>query len=181
MIKSDLVNLVRMHKLTWRRRSCRMCWTNSWSTRSITVQRSSKDRSIIHLFWISLHKDRLFFFQETNVRAPFFMPLFNWIKCLNKEHNLVSPVTPVRSVVDPVTAVRVSVTEHPAFSPGSDISFLLAISPRVPRIVGLLHTHPWGTLLHRVVWRHTGLYSPYYGHFYFLPMECPWIDAFPFT
>ena len=55
------------------------------------------------------------------------------------------------SVVDPVTAVRVSVTEHPAFSPGSDSSFLLAISPRVPGIVGLLHTHPWAALLHWAV------------------------------
>ena len=60
---------------------------------------------------------------------------------------LQSVVTSVTTVVYPVTAVRIIVTDHPTFTPGSYVSVLLAISPRVSRIVGLLHTHPWGALL----------------------------------
>ena len=52
-------------------------------------------------------------------------------------------VTPVRSIVDPMTADRISVTDHPTFTPGSYSSALLAITTRVPRIIGLFHTHPW--------------------------------------
>ena len=57
-------------------------------------------------------------------------------------------VTPVRSIVDPMTADRISVTDHPTFTPGSYSSALLAITTRVPRIIGLFHTHPRWTLLH---------------------------------
>ena len=48
-------------------------------------------------------------------------------------------VTSVRTVVDPVTAVRVSVTDHPTPPSAPHSVDPLVVEPRVPGVVGLLH------------------------------------------